>query len=318
MGFWIGCELVKTLESSGIERPNTTSSSCLPKKSRPTTPAFSLQQSQTPLTNSQQTPTHRRTGHFLEGRWIDFARKIWDSQSECLTPNCSDFEHFAVAYWIFFIYNFIFKMLFFIFGRCPNNCSIARTKNYFARLLQPPSSSYAYAPTPQILLTATYHFSWHFTCRQLRFFLRQNIQSQSFSHQQSQAPYIISALTLSSCHSPWFLSFYSCFEIRNLHYPFQQSKQAIRFRSHPHTTDFTHRHIFCSHFSVCGALINMAKNRMAAMMARRTRNGPCLLRLRRLKLPFNIILTAFTPRNAKLYFRAGMIQEQKRLREWRS
>ena len=34
-------------------------------------------------------------------------------------------------------------MLFFIFGRCPKNCSIARTKNYFARLLQPPSSSYA-------------------------------------------------------------------------------------------------------------------------------------------------------------------------------
>jgi len=23
--------------------------------------------------------THRRTGHFLEGGWIDFARKIWDS-----------------------------------------------------------------------------------------------------------------------------------------------------------------------------------------------------------------------------------------------
>ena len=226
MGFWTGCELVKNLERSEIDRPNTTSSSCLPKKS--TTPAFSLRQSQMPLANSQQTPTL------------------------------------------------------------------------------------------QILLTATYHFSWHFTCRQLRFFLRQNIQSQSFSHQQSQAPYIISALTLSSCHSPWFLSFYSCFEIRNLHNPFQQSKQAIRFRSHPHTTDFTHRHIFCSHFSVCGALINMAKNRMAAMMARRTRNGPCLLRLRRLKLSFNIILTTFTPRNAKLYFRAGMIQEQKRLREWRS
>jgi len=86
MGFWTGCELVKNLERSEIDRPNTTSSSCLPKKS--TTPAFSLRQSQMPLANSQQTPTL------------------------------------------------------------------------------------------QILLTATYHFSWHFTCRQLRFlFSRQNIQT---------------------------------------------------------------------------------------------------------------------------------------------
>jgi len=33
---------------------------------------------------------HRHTGHFLEGGWLDFSRKIWGSQSECLTPKCSD------------------------------------------------------------------------------------------------------------------------------------------------------------------------------------------------------------------------------------
>ena len=47
--------------------------------------------------------------------------------------------------------------------------------------LQQPQTSLANSqqtPTPQILLTATYHFSWHFTCRQLRFlFSRQNIQT---------------------------------------------------------------------------------------------------------------------------------------------
>ena len=66
-----------------------------------------------------------------------------------------------------------------------------------------------------------------------------------------------------------------------------------------------------AHFSLCGALINMAKNRMVALMARRTRNGPCPLRLRKMKLTVNIILTTFTPRKAKLYFTAGMIQERK-------
>ena len=54
---------------------------------------------------------------------------------------------------------------------------------------------------------------WHFTCRQLSFFHRQNIQTPSFSHQQPC--YIISALTLSSCHCPWFLSFHSCLRIRS-------------------------------------------------------------------------------------------------------
>jgi len=39
-------------------------------------------------------------------------------------------------------------------------------------------------PTPQILLTATHHFSWNFTCRELCFlFHGQNIQIPSFSHQ---------------------------------------------------------------------------------------------------------------------------------------
>ena len=42
----------------------------------------------------------------------------------------------------------------------------------------------------KILLTATHHFSWHFTCRELCFFHRQNIQK--VSHQQPC--YIISAL----------------------------------------------------------------------------------------------------------------------------
>jgi len=42
-----------------------------------------------------------------------------------------------------------------------------------------------HTPAPQILLTATHHFSWHLTCRQLCFFFhRQNIQTPSFSHQQ--------------------------------------------------------------------------------------------------------------------------------------
>ena len=40
------------------------------------------------------------------------------------------------------------------------------------------------------------------------FFHRQNIPTPSFSHQQPC--YIISALTLSSCYSPWLLSFHSC------------------------------------------------------------------------------------------------------------
>ena len=56
-------------------------------------------------------------------------------------------------------------------------------------------------PSPQILFTAAHHFSWNFTCRQLCFlFHRQNIQTPPFSYQQPC--YIISALTLSSCHSP--------------------------------------------------------------------------------------------------------------------
>ena len=42
----------------------------------------------------------------------------------------------------------------------------------------------------KILLTATHHFSWHFTCRELCFFHRQNMQK--VSHQQPC--YIISAL----------------------------------------------------------------------------------------------------------------------------
>ena len=76
-----------------------------------------------------------------------------------------------------------------------------------------------------------HHFSWHFTCRQLCFFFhRQNIQTPSFSHQQPR--YIISTLTLSSCHSPWFLSFDSCFGIQNPQDPVQLSKQAIWFRSY--------------------------------------------------------------------------------------
>ena len=61
-------------------------------------------------------------------------------------------------------------------------------------------------PTPQILLTASHHFSWHFTCRHLCFFFHwQNIQTLPFSHQPPC--HIISALTLSSCHSPNFLVF---------------------------------------------------------------------------------------------------------------
>ena len=42
------------------------------------------------------------------------------------------------------------------------------------------------------------------------FFHRQNIQTPSFFHQQPH--YIISALTVSSCH-PWLLSFHSCLRI---------------------------------------------------------------------------------------------------------
>ena len=60
--------------------------------------------------------------------------------------------------------------------------------------------------TPQNHLTATHHFSWDFTCRQLCFFFqRQNIQTPSISHQQPR--YIISALALSSCHPPDFSVF---------------------------------------------------------------------------------------------------------------
>ena len=73
-------------------------------------------------------------------------------KNECLIPKCSDFGHFILPYptEYFSCFSFIIcKMLFFIFGRCPKNCSIA-LKNYFARLwgLQPPQSppsSYAYA-----------------------------------------------------------------------------------------------------------------------------------------------------------------------------
>jgi len=56
----------------------------------------------------------------------------------------------------------------------------------------------------------------------------------------------------------------------------------------------------------------MAKNRMVAMMAQRTLNGPCLLGLGKMKFTFNIILTTFTLRNAKLYFCANDVAEEKR------
>ena len=49
--------------------------------------------------------------------------------------------------------------------------------------LQQPQMSLANSqqtPTPQILITASHHFSLHFTCRQLRFFFhRQNIQTKT-------------------------------------------------------------------------------------------------------------------------------------------
>ena len=48
-----------------------------------------------------------------------------------------------------------------------------------------------------------------------------------------QPCYIISALTLSSCHSPWFLGFHSFLRIPSPQDPVQLSKQAISFRSHP-------------------------------------------------------------------------------------
>jgi len=44
----------------------------------------------------------------------------------------------------------------------------------------------------------------------------------------------LAALTLSACHFPGFLSFHSCFGIRNRQDPVQLSKQAIWFRSHRH------------------------------------------------------------------------------------
>ena len=71
-------------------------------------------------------------------------------------------------------------------------------------ILRQPQTSLANSqqtPTPQILLTASHHLSWHFTCRQLCFFFQwQNIQTPPFSHQPPC--HIISTLTLSSCHSP--------------------------------------------------------------------------------------------------------------------
>ena len=49
-------------------------------------------------------------------------------------------------------------------------------------------------PTPQILLTTTHHFSWHFTCRQLCFF---------FTGKISKLPlYLTSKPSTSSSHSP--------------------------------------------------------------------------------------------------------------------
>ena len=75
-----------------------------------------------------------------------------------------------------------------------------------ASYLQPPitpnvSGKQSINSYTAILLTATDHFSWHFTCRQLcLLFHRQNILTPSVSHQQPH--YIVSALTLSSCHSP--------------------------------------------------------------------------------------------------------------------
>jgi len=52
----------------------------------------------------------------------------------------------------------------------------------------------------------------HLQTALLLFFHKQNIQTLSFSRQQPC--YIISTLTLSSCHSPSFLSFHTCLRIR--------------------------------------------------------------------------------------------------------
>ena len=78
---------------------------------------------------------------------------------------------------------------------------LSSKKEYYFRLVSSVSDNVKrQTAAPQILLTTTYHFSWHFTWRQLRFFFhRQNIQTLSFSHQPPC--HIISALTLSSCHS---------------------------------------------------------------------------------------------------------------------
>jgi len=72
-------------------------------------------------------------------------------KNECLIPKCSDFGHFISPYptEYFSCFSFIIcKMLFFIFGRCPKNCSIA------LKIILPdsggcspphPPTSYAYA-----------------------------------------------------------------------------------------------------------------------------------------------------------------------------
>ena len=111
-GFWIECELVKSLERSEIDRWNTTNSSCLTKKSR-----------------------------------------------LVLQPSASEIAE--------------------RFRQSVNTLS------------------------SQILLTSIPTTSPRTSLACFAFFTGKNIQSPFFSHQQpSWAPYIISALTLSSCHSP--------------------------------------------------------------------------------------------------------------------
>ena len=83
-----------------------------------------------------------------------------------------------------------------------NKLILSSKKEYYASLVssafdKPQTSleNSEQTPTPQILVTATHHFSWHFTCRQLYFFYhRQNIQTPSFSLTSNPAT--------SSLHSP--------------------------------------------------------------------------------------------------------------------
>ena len=113
--------LLLTSPPSSLSATNTTSSSCLPKKS--TTPAlynFSLRKLQTSLANSQQTPVHRKSSSPLPSTFPDTS--LADSfvpffhRQNIITPSFS--HHQQPCYVISVLTFFCYSAWFFSFHSC--------------------------------------------------------------------------------------------------------------------------------------------------------------------------------------------------------